>query len=265
MKQFMLTFICMLQIAILSAQPLIMPIGRNMGIGTYSRHFQDVMTAWTNPAGLSCLPVLTAGVYTESRFLLKAIPLYAAMAAVPVQTGAFGLALARFGNTAYYQQKISGSYGRRLGQKVSIGLQFNYETTAVRGYGTSGIPGFTAGLLWHINEKLHTGLQVMRSAYLPVVYSAGAGFEASPDFLLTAEVINTRVNTACIKAATYYRIVQSLALQLGIASQPPYNNAAVIFHLHALRIDVAASFHPQLGITPSTTLIWQLSSQTVAE
>ncbi|PSL47474.1 hypothetical protein CLV51_102322 [Chitinophaga niastensis] len=265
MKQYLLTFVAMLLIAMLSAQPFIVPIGRNPGIGTYSRHFQDVMTAWTNPAGLSCLPLLTAGIYAENRFLLKATPLYVAMIAVPVHTGAFGLSLARFGNTAYHQQKISAAYGLPLGRKIGIGLQLNYEAIAVQGFGTSGMPGFDAGLLWHMNEKLHTGLHVLRSAYMPVVYSAGVGFEASPDFLLTAEVMGTGTNDIYIKAATYYRIVQSLALQLGVASRPPYNNAAVIFHVHALQIAVAASFHPQLGITPSTTLIWQLSSQPVAE
>lgn len=264
MKYFLLTLVSTWWIALLSAQSLLMPIGKNTSVGSYSRHFQNVIAAWANPAGLSCLPEFTAGIYAENRFLLKAASLYAAMAAIPVSAGAFGAGITRLGNSAWYQQRISGAYGRSVGRKVGIGLQFNYETTAVQGIGTTGSVGVDGGILWHISEKMHTGLQVFKSGSMSPVYSGGAGFEASRDCLLTAEIINAGAVTS-VKAAAYYRIVPALALEMGIASSPAYNNAAVIFYLRSLRIDIAAGFHPQLGITPSTSLIWQPATPPVAE
>ena len=264
MKQFLLTLISTWWIALLSAQPLLMPVGKNTGAGSYSRHFQDVMSAWSNPAGLSCLPELSAGIYSENRFLLKAVSLYAGMVAIPVHGGAFGASMVRLGNNAWHAQRISGAYGRNLGNRVGIGLQFNYETLAVQGFGNAGSISFDGGLLWHISEQFHTGLHVFRLENRPVIYSGGIGFEASRDFLLTAELISVGVD-AGMKAAAYYRIVPSLALEMGIASSPLYNNAAVIFYVHSLRIDIAAGFHPQLGITPSTSLIWQLSVPSAAK
>ena len=264
MKQFLLTLISTWWIALLPAQPLLTPIGKNTAVGSYSRHFQNVIAAWNNPAGLSCLPEFSAGIYSENRFLLKGASLYALMAAIPVQSGAFGGSLARLGNSAWYQQRISGAYGRSLGRKLGIGLQFNYETTAVQGLGSSSGIGFDGGMLWHVSEKLHTGLQVYKLSGMPPVYSGGAGFEASRDCLLTAGVVNTGAVTN-VKAAVYYRIIPALALEIGVASGPAYNNAAVIFYLRSLRIDIAAGFHPQLGITPSTSLIWQPATLSVAE
>lgn len=259
MKQLLLTLVSTLWGALLSAQPLLMPVGKNTGTGSYSRHFQQVISAWSNPAGLSCLSSFGAAVYTENRFMLKGTSLYAAMVAVPVRSGAFGASVTRLGNAAWHEQRLSGAYGRPLGRKVGIGLQFNSETTAMPGFGTASVVSFDGGLLWHISPQLHTGLHLYKSAGQPVIYSGGAGFEASRDFLLTGEVLRTGVITL-VKASAYYRIIRALALEMGIASSPALNNAAVIFFLHSLRIDLAAGFHPQLGITPSASLIWQLSA-----
>jgi hypothetical protein len=263
-KKLLLTLVSTWWITLLSAQPLLMPVGKNTGVGSYSRHFQNIIATWTNPAGLSCFPEFTAGIYSENRFLLKAASFYAFMMAIPVPAGAFGGSIARLGNSAWHQQQVSGAYGRQLGKKIGIGCQFNYESTAVQGIGSTSAVSVDAALLWHCNEKLHTGIQVRKAANAPVMYSGGAGFEASRDFLLTAEMISIGALTS-MKAAAYYRIVRAMALEIGMASGPAYNYAAVIFFLRSLRIDLGAGFHPQLGITPSTSLIWQPATPPAAE
>lgn len=264
MKHFMLTLVSTWWISLLSAQSLLLPIGKNAGIGSYSRHFQQIVSVWNHPAGLSDLPVFSAGIYSENRFLLKAASLYAVMMAFPTPGGTFGGSLVRLGNSAWHQQQLSGAYGRNLGRRAGIGLQFNYESTAVQGAGTASALSVDAGILWHYNERVHTGLQVRKGSGKEVSYSGGAGFEASRDCLLTAMVTSTGSMTS-IKAAVYYRLISALALEMGIASGPAYHNAAVIFYLRSLRIDIAAGFHPQLGITPSTSLIWQPATPPAAE
>ncbi|MGF6850826.1 hypothetical protein QFZ51_006061 [Chitinophaga sp. W3I9] len=258
MKQLLLTVLFTWWIALLYAQPLLMPVGKNTGSGSYSRHFQQVVSAWYNPAGLSCLSSFAAGIYTENRFMLKEASLYAATVAIPAGTGAFGGSITRLGNAAWHQQRLSGAYGMQLGRRAGIGLQFNYETTSVQGLGTTGNISFDGGMLWHISEQWHGGLHVYKPADASVLYSGGLGFEASRDFLLTGEVVSMGAFTA-VKASAYYRVIRQLALEMGIASGQAYNSAAVILFLRSLRIDIAAGFHPQLGITPVTSLIWQLS------
>jgi len=264
MKQLLLTLSLTWWITLPYAQTLLTPVGKYTGSGSYSRHFQQVISAWSNPAGLSCLSSLTAGIYTEKRFMLKEASLYAVMAAVPVHKGAFGGSITRLGNTAWSQQRMSGAYGMQVGKKAGIGLQFNYETTSVQGFGSTGKISVDGGLLWHISEQWHGGMHVYKPADAAVMYSGGLGFEASRDFLLTGEVIGIGTFTT-VKASAYYRIIRQLALEIGVASGAAYNNAAVILFLRSLRIDIAAAFHPQLGITPATSLIWQLSPSLAAE
>lgn len=257
MKVFMLTLVCMPCILMTHAQSLLMPVGRDMGSGSYSRYFQDVLSVAYNPAGLSCLEQFTVGAYAEQRFLLREIPLYMAMAAIPAGAGSFGLQVMRIGNSAYYQQRAGLAYGRSLGRRIDIGLQFNHESTALPGYGAATTFSVVGGILCHPGKQWHVGMRVYYSGLAPVVYSGGIGFEASRDFLLSAEVVKAANEAAWLKTAASYWIIPQLALQAGIASRPPFHRAGVIYHLHALSIIIAASFHPQLGITPSTTIIWQ--------
>ncbi|MET3880837.1 hypothetical protein [Chitinophaga sp. OAE865] len=264
MKQLLLTFLFTWWISLLYAQSLLTPVGKYTGSGSYSRHFQQLLSAWSNPAGLSCLSSLSAGIYTENRFMLKDASLYVAMIAVPVHRGAFGGSIARLGNTAWHQQRMSGAYGMQVGKKAGIGLQFNYETISVQGFGSTAKISVDGGLLWHISEQWHGGLHVYKPADAAIVYSGGLGFEASRDFLLTGEVIGMGTFTT-VKASAYYRIIRQLALEIGVASGAAYNNAAVILFLRSLRIDIAAAFHPQLGITPATSLVWQLSPSSPTE
>ncbi|MFY0253778.1 hypothetical protein ACDQ55_07455 [Chitinophaga sp. 30R24] len=256
MKQLMLTLIPTWWITLLPAQTLLTPIGKNTGVGGYSRHFQQVLSAWTNPAGLSCLTGITAGVYAENRFLLKDIPFYAAILAISGQQGTFSGHVVRLGNTAWYRQTVGLAYGRSLGKHIGAGLQFNYGSTMAQGVSALTAFSYTGGLLWHISEQFHTGVQIGQIVGQPPGYSGGIGFEASRDCLITGEVSRTGTTTG-VKAAACYRIIRALALEVGIASRPANQYAAVAFYVRSLRIELSGGFHSQLGITPATSLIWQ--------
>lgn len=257
MKRLMLTLMLLWLIPVLLAQPILAPIGRNIGVGSYSRHFQHLLSAWYTPAGLSCLSAAALGVYAERRFMLQEMPLYGVVGTVPVPGGAFGAGIFRFGNTAWHQQQVGGAYGRQLGAKAGVGLKFSYTSVTVQGAGNSGSFSVQGGLLWHFSEKLHMGVNFLKPLQEGTVYSLGVGWEASGQCLLTGELMRMPAFTQ-VKAAAFYRLGQALALEMGVTSAPVYNNAGIVFYLHSLRIDVAAAFHPQLGLTPSTVLIWQL-------
>ncbi|WP_212006578.1 hypothetical protein [Chitinophaga sp. HK235] len=260
MKILLLTIVCVPCMLVTSAQSLWMPLGKDIGSGSYSRHFQDVASAAYQPAGLSCLRTFSAGLYAEQRFRLQELPLYMAMAAFPVGAGAFGLQLSRIGSSAYYRQSAALAYGRSLGRRVGLGIGFNYETEVLPGYGSRGYPSVTGGMLYHPGICWHIGLRIYYSPQQPAVYSAGIGWEAAASFLLTAEVVKAADEAAWMRATASYRIAPPLALQWGIATRAPFHYAGVNIYWHALRIMFAAGFHPQLGITPSTTIIWQRDS-----
>ncbi|WP_235938305.1 hypothetical protein [Chitinophaga solisilvae] len=239
----------------LYAQPLLSPLGRDAG--NYSYHFHDVYSANMHPAALPLLPGLSAGIYSERRFMLKDISLYMAMLGIPAGMGAFGLMVARFGNPLYYRQQVSGAYGHRIGHNVSTGLQFSYMSQAVQGYGTASALSVTGGTLGRLWQHVYAGLLIRYTQLLPLLYSGGVGIEASKDCLFSAgfETGGGTVTTGSVNMQ--YRIASRLGLRLGITTMPGYCHAGFALQLHTLHIAVGTGFHPQLGFTPSTTIIWQ--------
>ncbi|WP_298732124.1 hypothetical protein [uncultured Chitinophaga sp.] len=266
------TLVCATIASCLYAQPVWLPTGPLPSGGTYSSQFRHVFTGMHNQAALAQLPALTAGAYTERRFMMKALSTYALALAIPAPPGAFGLTFVRFGAPLFYQQQLGLGYGRSLGDKVSIGLQADYLTLTMQQYGSAATFTFEAGCLLHITQQLYAGFHVFNpparqldksgQQEIPVVYTAGLGYEASSAFLLSVEVIRETGQAFTTRVMSEYRLISQLSLQLGLATDPQLNGAGVSFSWEGLRIHLYGNYHPQLGITPATAVIWQLKKGT---
>lgn len=267
------TLVCAIIASMLYAQPVWLPAGPLPSGGAYSSQFQHVFTAMHNQAALAEFPALTAGAYTERRFMLKALSSYALALAVPVPPGAFGLTIVHFGSSVFHQQKLGLAYGRSLGDKVSIGLQADYLAVSMQQYGHAGTLTFEAGCLLHISPQLHAGFHVFNppgrqldksgNEDIPVVYTAGAGYEVSADFLLSAEVIRQTARAFTTRLMSEYRVMSRLSLQLGLSTDPQLSGGGLSFSWEGLRIQLYGNYHPQLGITPATAIVWQLKKREV--
>ncbi|HEY1167183.1 MAG TPA: hypothetical protein VGE90_18540 [Chitinophaga sp.] len=265
------TLVCAIIASMLYAQPVWLPTGPLPSGGAYSSQFQHVFTAMHNQAALAQLPALTAGAYTERRFMMKALSTYALALAAPVPPGAFGLTFVRFGSPVFYQQKLGLGYGRSLGDKLSIGLQADYLTVSMQQYGSAATLTFEAGCLLHITPQLHAGFHVFNpparqldksgQEEIPVVYTAGAGYEVSSDFLLSVEVIRVTARAFTTRLMSEYRVMPQLSLQLGLSTDPQLSGAGASFSWEGLRIHLYGNYHPQLGITPATAIVWQLKQR----
>lgn len=260
------TLVCTYCTSILYAQPVWIPTGPQLTGGAYSTRFQHVFTAMHNQAALAQLSTATAGVYTERRFMIGAAALHAVALALPVPPGAFGLSLQRFGFDAFNLQKLGFAYGRSLGTKVSIGIQADYLAVAMQQYGRAATFTFEAGCLLHITPQLHAGFHVFNppgrqldkaAQDIPVIYTAGAGYEASDAFLLSAEVIRESARPFTTRVTAVYRIIPQLFLQLGLSTDPQLSGAGIGFSWHQLYCALSGNYHPQLGFTPAAAIIWQ--------
>ncbi|SFD10960.1 hypothetical protein SAMN05518672_101518 [Chitinophaga sp. CF118] len=250
------------------AQPVLLSTEKQLYPGTYSRHFQQVFTAMQNQAALAYIPVLSAGVSTERRFMLKALSMHTVTLALPVPPGTFAFTLQQAGYSAYHQQQMGVAYGRKLGNKLSIGMQVDYFSKAIRQYGRADAVTFELGCLLHITPQLHAGLHAFNPVAgklgnepMPVIYTAGLGYEVSDAFLISAAVIQQDDATPATSIMCEYRIIPQLSLQLGLSPDPQFSSAAASFTLGSMRIFLSATHHPQLGFTPTTSIIWHLKKK----
>lgn len=220
-----------------------------------------------NQAALAYIPVLSAGVSTERMFMLKALSLHTLTLALPVSSGTFALNLQQAGFSAYHQQQAGIAYGRKLGNKLSIGIQIDYLSKTIQQYGRADAVTFELGCLLHITPQLHVGLHTFNPALrtlgheqLPVIYTAGAGYEVAENFLISTSITQEDDAAPVTKFMCEYRIIPQLSLQLGLSPDPQFSNAAACFTLNRLRIFLSATHHPQLGFTPTISIVWQLKN-----
>ncbi|MEI9911791.1 MAG: hypothetical protein WDO71_20350 [Bacteroidota bacterium] len=130
------------------------------GFGAYSFNHSDVFSFTSNQASLAQLKNPAAGVYGERRFLQTELNNYTAVIAVPTHSGNFGLKAGYSGFSDYNETQLGLAYARKLGNKVDIGVQFNYNGIRIAGYGNASAISFEAGTVFHITDRLHTGFHI---------------------------------------------------------------------------------------------------------
>jgi hypothetical protein len=241
------------------------------GLGAYSINHVDVFSFTNNQASLAQIKNVSAGVYGERRFMLDELSLYQLAVAVPTNSGNFGVKAGYFGFSEYNESQIGLAYGRKLGTKLDVGVQFNYNNVQISGYGNATAVNFEIGTILHLTDKLNAGIH----AYNPVggkfgkneeeklasVYTVGFGYEASEKFFVSAEIEKEEDQPVNVNAGMQYRFLSQLLARAGIATNTSNVYAGVGLFLKTFRIDVVASYHPQLGITPGLLLIYSFSKK----
>ena len=214
---------------------------------------------------------ISAGVYGEKRFLLDELSLYQLAVTVPTKSGNFGVKAGYFGFSDYNESEIGLAYARKLGGKVAIGVQFNYNGIQISSYGNSSAINFEMGTILHLTDKLQAGVH----AYNPVggkfgknqeeklasVYAVGMGYEASEKFFVSAEIEKEEDQQVNVNAGMQYKILTQLTARVGIATNTSNLYAGVGLFLKSFRLDIVAGYHPQLGVTPGVMLVFNSSKK----
>jgi hypothetical protein len=179
-----------LSVYFLQAQTLRRPVAASsIGLGAYSNTHSDVFSFTANQAALARFQNTGIGVYGEKRFMLSELSLYNLAFTLPTRSGNFGFKGGYYGFNQYNETQASLASGRALGDRVDIGVQFNYNAIKVAGYGNATAVSFEAGFLLHLTEKLNAGIHINNPVggeynkgdheKLPFVYTVGLGYEAS--------------------------------------------------------------------------------------
>jgi hypothetical protein len=240
-----------------------------LGLGAYSNNHIDAFSFHANQASLAKINNTTVGVYGEKRFLLNELSLYNAAAAVPTHSGNFGLDARYYGFADYNETQLGLAYARSLGNKIDIGIQFNYYSVRIAGYGNVSTINFEIGTIFHLTDKLNAGVH----AYNPVgsklgkveeeklasIYSAGFGYEASDKVFVSVEIEKQEDQPVNVNAGLQYKFLRQLLARAGVSTATSSMYLGIGFGWKVLRIDAVASYHPQLGITPGMLLIVPLS------
>jgi len=241
------------------------------GLGAYSIDQVDVFSFHSNQAALAQAKNFSAGIYTERRFMLKELALYNASFALPTRSGNFGLDARYFGFSDYNETQLGFAYARSLGNKVDVGVQFNYYSVQIPAYGNASVINFETGAILHLTEKLNAGVHVYNPVggkfgkdeqeKLSSVYSGGIGYEASDKFFISAEIEKEEDQPVNVNAGMQYKFLPQLLARGGISTSTSSMYLGIGVGWKSIRLDITTSYHQQLGITPGLMVIFNLNQK----
>ncbi|HEV8506096.1 MAG TPA: hypothetical protein VGQ53_11870 [Chitinophagaceae bacterium] len=239
-------------------------------VGAYSNTHVDVFSFHANQAALAKMKNVSAGIYGEKRFLLNEMGLYNVAMTLPTSSGNFGFDARYYGFSDYNESQVGLAYARNLGRKLDIGVQFNYYNVRIAGYGNASAINFEIGTILHLTDNLNAGMHVYNPVggslgksgeeKLASVYSAGIGYEGSEKFFLSIEIEKEEDEPVNVNAGLQYTFLPQLSTRIGISTAMSSIFFGIGFGLKMIRVDVTTSYHPQLGITPGLSLIFNIHS-----
>ena len=235
------------------------------GLSAYSIKQNDPLSFTGNQAALANVNQVGIGLYGERRFLLASTSYYTLATAIPTKMGNFGVQLNYSGFKNFNENKLGLAYARSLGSKVDVGVQFNYYGYRIPGYNNASTINFEAGAIIHFTDKLNGGVHVYNPVggkldkggdeKLASAYKIGLGYDASENFFVSGEIVKEEDKPVNVVAGVQYQFAKQFFARAGFLSESSTAFVGVGAGWKNLRVDIAASYHPQLGFSPGILFI----------
>ena len=242
--------------------PIAMPY---TGLSAYSTKQNDAFSFTGNQAALAQTNEAAVGIYGERRFMLANISAYSLAAAVPSKLGNFGLQVNYSGFKNFTENKFGLAYARSLGSKMDVGIQFNYYGYRIPTYGNASAIYAEAGAVFHVSDKLNAGVHIYNpmnaklgkdgDEKLANAYKFGLGYDASENFFVSGEISKEEDKPVNITAGAQYQFAKQFFARVGFLSESSTVFAGAGVSFKNIRVDVAGSYHPQLGLSPAVLFI----------
>ncbi len=231
----------------------------------YSNYHTDVFSIAANQACLTNFQHFSVGISSGRKFFLQEMAQYKAGVVIRKSNGYFAMQLGRFGNADYHQSSIGVAYARRM-ENVDLGIQFDFGDTRMKGYSGRTEIAVEGGMLFHVNTKMRMGVQVVypvpvkwkRSGMVSApVYSVGFGYDASENFFIGVMLIKIQDRPLDVQGGWHYSFNKELFARAGISCTNREFSLSIGFLVGQMRMEVSATLHPYLGLTPSIAILYQ--------
>ena len=238
---------------------------RAAGMAYAATTLTDVWSNFFNQAALGNLDKAAFGLHHENAFMVKELALKAAALAIPANFGTFGMNASYFGYSRFHRLKTGLAFGRKLGKRISAGIQLDYfsEFTSDQNRSVHCFT-FEGGLLAELPGELSFGVHLFNpanigyygrvSGTLSPVTRVGLGFHRVAGLILAAEAEKSLRSAPVFRFGAEYAIKHFLFLRTGISTNPLLNTFGLGLNCKNVRLDIAFSRHTALGYTPYLSL-----------
>jgi hypothetical protein len=230
---------------------------------------ENVWSVFNNQACLGNIEEINVGTSWENRFLLQELSIQKLAVTYPLSFGTTAISFARFGFEKYNENSIGMAFGRKLGERFSIGLKFSYLWRFIGdNYDRKGIFLLELGLFskpldgiivgFHLFNPLFSGFNDFSKSLKSATYRLGVGFDKYPNFYTELEVSGNIYYPLCLKFKLEFMVLENISLLTGMQTSPVGNSFGLGFYINKLRIDIGFCTHQVLGLSPRICLSYGL-------
>ncbi len=219
----------------------------------------NVWSNFSNQSGLAEITKFTVGVGTENSFGIKELSTHAAVFALPVSGGVFGLNVAYTGFELYNETKIGLAFGKKLSESFNVGVQVDYLGIYADG-STNNSNNFTfeIGAQKKLMRDLTLGAHIFNpiavklneTEVIPSVFKLGLRYDANQKVSVFTETKLENAENGMLKVGLEYKIIEQLQLRTGFSTNPAKNTFGIGYMLNNIQFDIAVNRHQLLGYSP---------------
>ena len=237
------------------------------GLGRNGLLNVDVWAVYNNQAALAFIEEMAVGVNYENRFQINQIGVSSGAFAMPALTGTFGFDIAHTGIDSYGETRIGAGYGKKLAEKLSLGVHFNYHLLSF-GSGYPDMHTFTGEIGFiaepfsnmfigaHIFNPTFSKLDSRSEISVPLIFTIGAGYKTERLFLVS-EFEKQQAGELVPRIGGEYKMFKNMCFRTGVAFNPIEMCFGVGWIMENLQLDVAFSWHETLGYSPQAALSYK--------
>ncbi len=245
-----------------NAQGLYPTGAASIGMANASVNNEDVWAYHNNPGALGYITQTTVGVSYQNRFASSAIQSQSLAFAYKLKTGALSFGANNFGNTNLKVYKAGLGYSMKLDEKLSAGVQLNYQGIRLPTYyGSKNTLTAEFGFLAKINASWKFGFSVFNigraklSTYeddrLSTNFRIGTTYNPSNKLAFTVEADKEIDYKIRFKGGMQYEAFENFYVRTGVANNPIEISVGFGYKFHNFQLDIASAYHQLLGFSPA--------------
>ncbi len=242
---------------------------RSAGVSNASVTYKDNWSQYSNQAGIANIEEISIGAGFQNAYFIEELSTNALAFAIPTNSGVFGVNYSYFGYPKFNQNKFGLAFGKKLGKRISAGIQINYLFTHIEGeYGSQGMATGEIGIITepiddfflaaHVSNFWRSKYSGTDEIYLPMLFKLGASYLLYETALLSVEIEKDLEFPVIFKSGLEFNLSNTFFLRFGIASNPMVFSFGFGYKLKPFNVDLAFSKHPLLGYSPAITLEYSI-------
>lgn len=231
----------------------------------YSKKQQDVFSFTGNQASLAEIKQTGIGFFSEQRFLIKNYSSHQLAFVAKGRNINFGVQFNHAGVSNFNESSIGLAVGKKLSDKIDVGVQFNLNTEKVYAGSRSTDLNAEGGIILHLTPILNVGIYLFNPAGIikpseknlknPAVFKFGVGYDVSDDFYLSAEILKEADMPATIQAGFQYQYRKKFFTRFVYVNHLQRISFSSGISHGKFRIGIHVSTHPNLGFTPGLSVL----------